>query len=132
VPADPWAEKAMLDWCLGGATPTQPASRFLGLAAGTPTSASASELVTGFASTRLAIAFGAAVSPAGSATNTGAVTFSATTRITAAASKPNAWNLWNASSGGTRLAYGQLSASSTFSSGDTISFASGALTITLA
>jgi hypothetical protein len=40
-------------------------------------------------------------------------------------------NVYNASSGGTRLFFGTVSASSVMVAADTLSFASGALTITL-
>jgi len=134
MPADPWAEKAMLDWCLGGASPTRPASWFLELARGSPTSVSGSGFVSpSFVSTRLPVTFAAAGTPAtsGTATNVSAVTFSATVALTAAASKAVGFNVWNASSGGTRLFYGQLSASSTMASGDTLAFAAGSLVITI-
>jgi hypothetical protein len=40
-----YLQKAMLDWVLGGATSTQPASRLAALSLGTPTTFSASEVL---------------------------------------------------------------------------------------
>jgi hypothetical protein len=66
----------MLDWVMGGATPTQPASRLVALSTGTPTSVSASgEYQTNSGYARQTVLFGAAASPAGSASNTAAMTF---------------------------------------------------------
>ena len=128
MPADPWADKAMLDWCLGGASVTQPTTRFMGLAGGSPTSVSASELTAQISgASRLAVAFGAAVSPAGSVINTAALTFSFISAATV-----RGFNIYNDSSGGTRLFFGTTSASSVMVAADTLSFASGALKITLA
>ena len=130
MPADPWAEKAMLDWVLGGATPTQPASWFVGLAGGSPTSVSASELTAQLSggTSRLAVVFGAASTPAtsGTASNTAAITFSFVSAATV-----RGVNVWNASSGGTRLAYGTTAASSVMVAADTYAFPIGSLRITL-
>lgn len=67
--------KAMLDWVLGGATPTQPASRLAALSYGTPSSVSGSEHSSNLGYARQSVLFGAAASPAGSASNTAAFTF---------------------------------------------------------
>jgi hypothetical protein len=67
--------KQMLDWVLGGATPTQPASRLAALSLGTPTSVSGSEVGANSGYARQTTLFGAAASPAGSASNTAAMTF---------------------------------------------------------
>ena len=122
-----YCAKAMLDWMTGAATVTRPSSRFLGLSLGTPTSISASEAsFSGYA--RRAVVYSAAVSPAGSAVNSGAVTHSALT----AAGTVRGWQLWDATTSGNMLAYGLLSGASTMSSGDTMSFAAGSILITLA
>jgi hypothetical protein len=68
--------KQMLDWVLGGATGTAPASRLIALSTATPTSVSASGEVNsqqGYA--RATALFSAAASPAGSASNTASITF---------------------------------------------------------
>jgi len=70
-----YAEKAMLDWVLLGATPTRPGTVAVGLSLGAPTSVSGSEMGTASGYTRKTATFGAAASPAGSATLAAAVTF---------------------------------------------------------
>ena len=127
-----YAEKAMLDWVLGGAAATQPGTRAVGISLGSPTSTSGSEW-TGSGVTRQTITFGAAASPGGSATNTAAVTFGP---VTSAASISGI-QIWDTISGttanaGNMLWYGLLATVRTLVSGDSVVLASGAMTITLA
>lgn len=127
-----YAEKAMLDWVLGGATPTRPSTRAIGLSLGSPTDASGSEW-TGTGITRQSMDFGAAASPAGSATNASALTFGP---VTAAASVSGI-QIWDTISGqtanaGNMLWYGLLATARTLASGDSLVIASAALVLTLA
>ena len=62
--------KQYLDWSLKGAIATQPANVWAGLAAGTPTNVSGSEIAAAVYNSRVTALFGAAASPAGSASNT--------------------------------------------------------------
>ena len=119
---DAYIEKALLDWMLQGATPTAPAGMWIGLATQSPTSVSAFEAPV----TRHTVTFSAAASPAGSASNRAAVTILAT-----AACTPVGWNIWQSSAGGSRWAWGTLTASVTCSSAQTVGFAAGGLKITL-
>ncbi len=124
-----YAEKAMLDWVLGGATPTRPASWGVGLSVGTPTSVSGSEIATGSGYTRQVVAFAAAASPAGSASNTGAMTFGPfSTGCTV-----QALQVWDttAATAGNMLWYGLLATARTLGAGDSLVINAGALTITL-
>ena len=126
-----YAQKAMLDWCLGGATPTQPATRALGLSLGVPASTSGSEMTTGLGYTRQAGTFGAAASPAGSATNNAPVTFGPfNTALTI--SGIQLWDTILTLNSGNMLWYGTLTTARTLASGDSLVIASGALTISLA
>ena len=59
-----YAAKALLDWVLGGATPTQPASRLAALTLDVPTSVGASEVLPGSGYLRQDVTFAAAASPA--------------------------------------------------------------------
>jgi hypothetical protein len=70
-----YAAKALLDFWGGGASPTAPTTRAVGLSLGTPTSVSASEMATGEGVTRQLVTYVAAASPAGSASNSNAITF---------------------------------------------------------
>lgn len=123
-----YAEKAMLDWLCGGAAVTRPTTRALGLSLGTPSSISASEMsVAGYS--RQIVTFAAAASPGGSLTNVSAVAFT----FSASAGTVRGVQLWDtrlASGSGHMLYYGQVSPT-ICSSGDTLTFAAGALAITL-
>jgi hypothetical protein len=122
--------KQTLDWILGGASATQPANRWAGLAVGTPNSTGGSEMGTLTGYSRLTALFGAANSPAGSASNTAAMTFGPFSSVGSAigallfdGSPVNSSNM---------LLYGTLQTARTFGIGDSLVFAPGALTATLA
>ena len=126
-----YAEKAMLDWVLGGATPTRPAAWAVGLSLGVPSSTSGSEITTGSGYARQTVGFGAAASPAGSATNTVAMTFgpfSGAASITGI----QIWDTVLSLNSGNMLWYGTLTTPRTVGVGDSLVIASGALTVTLA
>jgi hypothetical protein len=127
MPLTPYLAKALLDWSLGGATPTRPVGRFIGFASGSPTTASDSAA----ALTRATATFSAANSPAGSVVLAAPVTCS----CTAAAQKVLYWNLYDGVTASTRLAYGTLTASALVSSGSAAFFVAGtgagSLTMTL-
>jgi hypothetical protein len=121
--------KQMLDWVLGGAAATQPASRLAALSLGTPSSISGSEVNTNSGYARQTALFGAANSPAGSASNTAAMTFgpfSSSAAVqglliydTISISSGNIW--W----------YGTLLTARTVLPGDTLVMPVGALIVTL-
>lgn len=121
--------KAQLDWVTGAAAATQPSSRLLALSLGTPTSVSGSEVGSNSGYIRQSALFGAAASPAGSASNTAAMTFgpfSSSNAIQGAV-------LYDTISinSGNMLWYGTLLTARTVLPGDTIVVAAGALLATL-
>lgn len=120
----------MLDWVLGGATPTRPAGRWLGLSLGTPNSTSGSEAsFSGYA--RQSLSMGAATSPAGSASNAASCSFPCST----AAPTIIGWQIWDtnlSSNSGNMLAYGTLSATTTIASRSALIFSVGSVVISLA
>ena len=124
-----YLEKAYLDWCLGGAAATQPSARWAGLAVGTPTSVSGSEMGTLTGYSRLTALFGAAASPTGSASNTAAMTFGPFSSVGSALGI----HLWDGSPVGSSdmLWYGTLQTARTFGIGDSLVVAAGSLTLTL-
>jgi hypothetical protein len=124
-----WAEKAMLDWVLGGATPTQPASRYIALSLGTPTSVTGSEVQANSGYLRQTGLFGAAASPAGSASNTAAMTFGPFSS-SAAIQGIMVWNTASINSG-SMLWYGTLQTARTVLPGDSLVVDVGQLIITL-
>lgn len=125
-----YLSKAYLDWCLQGATPTRPGALWAGLAAGTPTSVAGSEIGTLTGYSRLTALFGAAASPAGSASNTAAMTFGPFSSVGSILGL----QLWDGSpvASSNMLWYGTLQTARTIGIGDTLVVASGALIITLA
>lgn len=125
-----YGEKAMLDWVLGGATPTRPAAWGIGLTVGVPSSTSGSEVQTGSGWTRQTNAMPAASSPAGTVANTAAMTFGPA--LTAATfSGLQVWDT-TAATAGNMLFYGTLATPRTLGVGDSLVIAIGALIITLA
>lgn len=123
--------KAMLDWSLGGtgAAVTQPASRLAALASGIPTSISASELSPLSAYTRQTALFTAAASPAGSASNTAAMTFGPFSSV----GTVQGLVIYDTSAftAGNMLWYGSLQTARTIFVGDQLVVAAGALIVTL-
>lgn len=125
--------KQTLDWQLGGAAATQPASRLAALTYGTPFFTAGTQPGTEHSSNlgyvRQTALFGAAASPAGSASNTAAMTFgpfSSSNAIqgllitdTVSIHSGNIW--W----------YGTLLTARTVLPGDTLVVAAGALIATL-
>lgn len=121
--------KGYLDWCLQGATPTRPGALWAGLAAGTPTSVSGSEIGTATGYSRITALFAAATSPLGTASNSAAMTFgpfSSTGSILGL-------QLWDGSpvNSSDMLWYGTLQTARTIGVGDTLIIAAGALVITM-
>jgi hypothetical protein len=90
-----------------------------------------SEMTTGLGYTRQTAIFGAAASPAGSASNNAAVTFGPfNTALTI--SGIQLWDTILSLNSGNPLWYGTLTTARTLASGDSLVIASGALTISLA
>ena len=129
--ASAYMAKVLLDYSFGGAAAVQPGSRFCALFSGIPTSVYfyGSELNTIMGYTRLTTLWGAAASPAGSASNTAALTFgpfSSQEPIVAA-------GIMDAGifSAGNNVVFGTLATARTVNPGDTLIFAAGALLATM-
>jgi hypothetical protein len=120
----------MLDWTTGAAAATQPAARWVGLAGGTPTSVSGSELGTaqGYFS-RVTALFAAANSPAGTCSISAAMTFGPFS----SAQSVLGLVMFDGSPIGSSnmLWYGTLQTARTLAIGDQLVFAAGALTLVL-
>lgn len=124
-----FGQKQILDWILGGAAGNSPSFRYAGLAWGTPTVTAGSELNTSFGYSRLTATFGAANSPAGSASNNNAMTFGPFSSI-ASILGIQVWDGSPVASSNMWL-YGTLQTARTVGVGDSLVVAAGALTITL-
>lgn len=121
-------EKAMLDWVTGAAAVTRPTNRWISFATASPTSQSAFDgPISGGAFGRATVTFASANSPQMSATNLNAFSNITATAIATVVG----WNLWNSSSGGTRIAYGTVTANIGCASADNIGIAAGAIKIVL-
>jgi len=121
--------KSLLDWALGGASPSAPAGRFCGLSLGAPSSVSMSEAAGSV--TRQSCVFGAAGTPSGSgtATNNAAMTFPAVAASNVISGLFIADSV--SSAAGTNLFYVTLATPRTLLSGDQLIVGSGAITVTL-
>lgn len=124
-----YLSKALLDWVLGGATPTQPSSRLAALSLGTPTSVSGSEVGSNSGYIRQTALFGAAASPQMSASNTAGMTFGpfSTSNAIQGLFLADTVSIFS----GNMLWYGTLLTARTVLPGDTLVVAPGNLLITL-
>jgi hypothetical protein len=127
-----YAAKQFLDWNLGGAAATQPASRFVGLTTGNPTSLNMSEFTSGDGYIRQSLSCGAAASPAGSASNAVAMTFGSPTFVSSRVVSGLIITDSVSIAGGNLWWYGTPLVVRTPLSGDTVVIAVGGLVLTLA
>jgi hypothetical protein len=123
------AEKLLLDWLMTTGTATRPTAWYIGLYTAAPSDSGGGTEVSGNGYSRQSVTFGAASSPGGTTDNTGAVSFTASGGNWGTITHVG---IFTASTSGTLLWHGALSASRTINDGDTLSFAIGAITLTLA
>lgn len=124
-----YLENELLDHVLGAAAYSAPATVNVALYTAAPTDAGGGTEVSGGSYARVAITNNATNWPAaasGSKSNGTTITFPT---ATADWGTVVAFGLWDAASGGNLLYWGTLSASKVINSGNTASFAVGALTI---
>lgn len=121
-----YAERATLDWLLGGATPTRPSARYVALFTAAPTDAGGGTEVTGGSYARQAATFAAASTTSGTSSATTSATLNWTNMPTATVTHVG---IFDASTAGNLLYYGALSASKSLTSGDNFAINSGNLTI---
>lgn len=124
-----YGAKQMLDFALAG-TGTAPSAHAVGLSLGTPSSVSGSEMATGEGVTRQSVTFPGAASPAGSASNSNAMTFGPFS----SARTVQGLSIWDntASGSGNFWWYGLLATPRTLGVGDSLVFNPGSLILTLA
>lgn len=124
-------ELEVLDHVFGAAAYTAPATLYVGLFTATPSDTGGGTEVTGGSYARKSVTNNATNFPAassGSKSNGTAITFAA---ATASWGIITSFGIFDAASAGNLLVWGPLTANKTVDSGDTVSFAIGALTITL-
>ena len=120
-----YAENLVLNWLLTAGAVTRPTAWYVALTTTTPTDAAAGTEVSGGAYARVAATFAAA--SGGSTSNSGTVTFPTPTANWGTATH---FEVWDALTGGNRLRWGALSPQQVINSGNTPSFAAGALVCT--
>lgn len=118
-----YLENLVLDWVLGGSTPTRPAGRFLALHTADPTEAGNVGELSGSGYARQSITFGAASS--GSASNTSTHTFTAT----GSWGTVSHFSIWDASTAGNPLYKGALTTARTVNTGESLTVASAAIVV---
>jgi hypothetical protein len=128
MPFDPYIQKALLDWCTGAASVTRPTAWFLAFESGTPTYSGDSQAPL-FRST---ISFMPASTQAGGGSATVSNRLVVTCSPASSSCTVFGWAVWNLTSGGTRLAWGTLSANHSLLSGSGVAFAAANLKIILA
>lgn len=125
-----YLENALLDGVLGGTNFTQPATVYVALFTAAPSDAGGGTEVSGGSYARKAVTNNSTNFPAaasGSKSNGAAITF---VTPTASWGVVTHFGIFDALSGGNLLYWAALSASQTIASGNTVSFAVGALVIT--
>lgn len=124
-----WAENAAVDWLLGGTTPTRPTTRYVSLHTGDPGDTGATEQngTNDLGYERKTITFGAA--SGGVAANTSEPSWTSTD--TGDWAQSTHFGVWDALTGGNFLGGGALTTARTLGPGDSATFATGALTVTL-
>ena len=122
-----YLENKVLDYVLRDQADWAPAAVYLALHTADPTDAASGAEVSGGSYARQSLSFNAAHATAGTITNSSAETF---------ASMPAATvthiGIWDASTSGNLLFHGAVTASKTVTSGDSITVAADAITVTLA
>lgn len=122
-----YLENEILDHILGTGAYTMPATVYVGLSTGSFNDDNSGTELTGNGYARQSIAFAAAAS--GTASNSGAVEFSAATGSWGTVSH---FGLFDALSGGNLLIHGALTASKVIDTGDILKIAVGDMDITAA
>jgi len=118
------AENLLLTWVCNAGTATRPTTLYLALETAAGSDSAGGTEVTGGSYSRKSITFGTAAS--GSISNSADIVF---TNMPAGTVVSGA--VYDASTAGNRLWYGNLTASKTLNAGDTFTVAAGSLTLSL-
>ena len=122
-----YLENKFLDYVLRNTADWAPSAVYLALHTASPADDESGAEVSGGSYARQAITFNAAHATAGTATNSSAETFSSMPTATV-----THIGIWDASSSGNLLFHGAGTASKAVTSGDSITVAADAITVTLA
>jgi hypothetical protein len=123
-----YAEKLILDYLMTTGSATRPTAWYVALYTAAPSDSGGGTEVAGNGYAREAVTFAAASTPAGTTSNTGVVSFTAS---------GGSWGtithigIFDAITGGNLLWHGGLTASKIVGDGDTIEFAIGNIDLTV-
>ena len=124
-----YAEKLLLDWSMTGGSATRPTAWYVALYTVAPSDSGGGTEVSTGGYARKTVAFAAATSGAGTTSNTGDVSWTASGD---AFGTVVAIGIHDAVSGGNLLWHGNMTASKTIADGDTLEFSTGNIDLTLA
>jgi len=124
-----YAEKLLLDWSMTGGSATRPTAWYVALYTVAPSDSGGGTEVSTGGYARQTVAFAAATSGAGTTSNTGDVSWTASGD---AFGTVVAIGIHDAVSGGNLLWHGNMTASKTIADGDTLEFSTGNIDLTLA
>lgn len=119
-----YAELAVLDWLLGGATPTRPTARYLALHTADPGETGATGEVATGGYARQAVTFGAA--SGGAAANSSTHTF---TPSGANWGSITHFSIWDAATAGNCLYSGALTTARAINDGESLTVAAAAISV---
>ena len=123
------SEKLLLDFLMTAGTATRPTAWYVALYTSAPSDAGGGTEVSGGGYARKTVAFAAATSGAGTTSNSGDVSWTASG---AAFGTVVAIGIFDAASSGNLLWHGNMTASKTIADGDTLEFSAGNIDLTLA
>lgn len=123
------AEALILNWLMTNGAATRPTAWYIALYTAAPSDSGGGTEVAGNGYSRQAVTFSAASEPGGTTDNSGSVSFTASGGNWGTITHVG---IFDASTSGNLLWHGALAASRTVNDGDTLSFAVGAVTLTLA
>lgn len=124
-----YSEKLLLDWAMTTGSATRPTAWYVALYTAAPSDSGGGTEVSGSGYARQSVTFGAAATPGGTTSNTGAVSFTASG---GAFGTVVAIGIFDAVSSGNLLWHGNMTASKTVDDGDTLEFSIGNIDLTLA
>jgi hypothetical protein len=124
-----YAEKLLLDWAMTTGSATRPTAWYVALYTAAPSDSGGGTEVSTGGYTRQTVTFGAASSPGGTTSNTGAVSFTASGANYGTVTHIG---IFDNSTGGNLLWHGSLTASKTVNDGDTLEFSIGNIDLTIA
>lgn len=124
-----YAEKLLLDWAMTTGSATRPTAWYVALYTAAPSDSGGGTEVSTGGYARQSVTFGAASSPGGTTSNTGAVSFTASGANYGTVTHIG---IFDNSTGGNLLWHGSMTASKTVNDGDTLEFSIGNIDLTLA